>query len=228
MKNEKEMLEEKSVEEVKEEMNEPTVLNEELNLRDIVSTIDENPKPLIDMTAYEEEQEQKAIISYDELIRDVNNKSISYDKEELVDDVIPVKRIQMNMELPKRKETIIQDLNLTQKEPKIEIEPIQSTSKLFSFTCFIKLGISFPNGHALEHGLTLQLRHLFASSIIFSTSSSYRDFLSFLWIRAFRGILDFLGIVAFLGIWGRSFFPSFLFLYIFLQTIFSKNNLISL
>ena len=51
MKNEKEMLEEKSVEEVKEEMNEPTVLNEELNLRDIVSTIDENPKPLIDMTA---------------------------------------------------------------------------------------------------------------------------------------------------------------------------------
>lgn len=133
MKNEKEMLEEKSVEEVKEEMNEPTVLNEELNLRDIVSTIDENPKPLIDMTAYEEEQEQKAIISYDELIRDVNNKSISYDKEELVDDVIPVKRIQMNMELPKRKETIIQDLNLTQKEPKIEIEPIQSTSKLFSY-----------------------------------------------------------------------------------------------
>ena len=133
MKNEKEMLEEKSVEEVKEQMNEPTVLNEELNLRDIVSTIDENPKPLIDMTAYEEEQEQKAIISYDELIRDVNNKSISYDKEELVDDVIPVKRIQMNMELPKRKETIIQDLNLTQKEPKIEIEPIQSTSKLFSY-----------------------------------------------------------------------------------------------
>ncbi len=133
MKNEHDSIEEKGVEEVKKEMKEPNLLNEELNLQDIVSTIDENPKPLIDMTAYEEEQEQKAIISYDELIRDVNNKTIQYDKEEMVDNVIPVKRIQMNMELPKRKETILQDLKLTQKEPKIEIEPIQSTSKLFSY-----------------------------------------------------------------------------------------------
>ena len=135
MKNEKEMLEEKSVEEVKEEMNEPTVLNEELNLRDIVSTIDENPKPLIDMTAYEEEQERKAIISYDELLQSANSKSISYDEEKLIDDVIPVKKIQTTpIELPKVKsETIIQNLELKPKEPKIEIDEPRTSSKMFSY-----------------------------------------------------------------------------------------------
>ena len=53
MKNEHDSIEEKGVEEVKKEMKEPNLLNEELNLQYIVSTIDENPKPLIDMTAYE-------------------------------------------------------------------------------------------------------------------------------------------------------------------------------
>ena len=42
-------------------------IEDEIDLKNIVNTIDEKPKPIIDMTEYENEQEEKAIISYEEL-----------------------------------------------------------------------------------------------------------------------------------------------------------------
>lgn len=67
----------------------------EINLEQIVNTIDENPKPLIDMTSYEEEQEEKAIISYEELINSAKQHPINYDEEELIDNEIKVKKINL-------------------------------------------------------------------------------------------------------------------------------------
>lgn len=112
--------------------------SDELNLKDIVKEIDEKPAPIVDMTRYEEEQEQKAIISYDELVKSTQN-TLSYQKEEMVDDVIPVKQIQvMPMELPKFKDgdNILDSLNITQKEPKFEVDSntIETQEfKLFSY-----------------------------------------------------------------------------------------------
>jgi len=115
---------------------------EEFDLKNIVGQINENPEPIIDMTAYETEQEQKAIISYDELLSASNQSNINYDKEELVDDVIPVKRIQVgSLELPKMKEVkeeglAFANLKLTQKEPKFEVDSNVSERKeikLFSY-----------------------------------------------------------------------------------------------
>lgn len=125
-----------------EESPKETNKEEEIDLQNIVNIIDENPKPLVDMTAYEEEQEQKAIISYDELIQAAQTGSLSYDNEELVDDVIPVKKIQVSpMELPKlsEKESVISSLELPQKEPKLEVDtevpptPTTAQVKLFSY-----------------------------------------------------------------------------------------------
>ena len=135
MKNENESSEEVELKDVSDEMQEKMPLNEELDLQNIVNTLDESPKPIIDMTAYEEEQERKAIISYDELLQSANSKTISYDEEKLIDDVIPVKKIQTApIELPKVKsETIIQNLDLNPKEPKIEIDELRTSSKMFSY-----------------------------------------------------------------------------------------------
>ena len=135
MKNENEGSEEVELKDVSDEMQEKMPLNEELDLQYIVNTLDESPKPIIDMTAYEEEQERKAIISYDELLQSANSKSISYDEEKLIDDVIPVKKIQTTpIELPKVKsETIIQNLELKPKEPKIEIDEPKTSSRMFSY-----------------------------------------------------------------------------------------------
>ncbi len=112
--------------------------NEEIDLKSIVNKIDENPTPVVDMTRYEEEQEQKAIISYDELVKSTQN-TLSYQKEEMVDDIIPVKQIQVTpMELPKIKDgdNILDSLNITQKEPKFEVDSNTTDTrefKLFSY-----------------------------------------------------------------------------------------------
>ena len=106
-------------------------IDDEIDLQNIVNMIDENPKPLADMTLYEEEQEKRAIISYDELIKEAKAKPLYYDQEELVDDVIPVKRIQTT---PK-KETplVLPELKLEKKEPEFTVDVMENTSKLFTY-----------------------------------------------------------------------------------------------
>ena len=76
----------------------------EVDLKYIASTIKEKPEPLVDMTAYEEEQEQKAIISYDELVKESNKKQLQYDKVELVDNLIPTKKINLSDMIKEKEE----------------------------------------------------------------------------------------------------------------------------
>ncbi len=85
-------------EEMKENDNE-----NEIDLEYIANTIKEKPEPLVDMTAYEEEQEQKAIISYEQLVKESNKKQLLYDKVELVDNLIPAKKINLS-DMSKEKE----------------------------------------------------------------------------------------------------------------------------
>jgi len=49
----------------------------------------------INCTEYEKDQEEKAIISYDELLKKHNNYTINYEKEEIIDDLI-VKKVNLN------------------------------------------------------------------------------------------------------------------------------------
>lgn len=69
-------------------------MEEEIDLKNIVNTIDEKPKPIIDMTEYENEQEEKAIISYEELLKTAPIP-IQYEKEQMIDNEIQVKKIDL-------------------------------------------------------------------------------------------------------------------------------------
>ena len=89
----------------------------DIDLQSIINAIEESPKPTIDLTAYEEEQENNAIISYDELVNGVKQKEIYYTKEEMVDDVIPVKKI--TLDTPKEPVVNIRNFEITPGEPKI-------------------------------------------------------------------------------------------------------------
>lgn len=88
-------------------------LDDEVDLRKIVSTIDENPTPVVDMTAYEAEQEEKAIISYDELIKTASHHPINYDGEELVDNEIKVKKINLDQ---------LTNQAIVEEVPKVEVK----------------------------------------------------------------------------------------------------------
>lgn len=64
----------------------------------IVREIQENigkEEPTINYTEYEKDQEDKAIISYDELLHKKNNYSLNYEKEEFLDDV-SIKKVNLD------------------------------------------------------------------------------------------------------------------------------------
>lgn len=57
----------------------------------------ENAEPSsIDLNKYEEEQEEKAIISYDELLKRKNDFAINYSEEESLDDDLTVKKVDLD------------------------------------------------------------------------------------------------------------------------------------
>lgn len=87
--------------------------NDIIDLKEIVNTIDEKPTPVIDMTAYEAEQEEKAIISYEELINSTKSHPINYDTEEMVDDTVKVKKINLEN---------LTNVNITEDPPRLEVK----------------------------------------------------------------------------------------------------------
>lgn len=78
-------------EEVKENM-EIKTNNEELDLSRITKELENIGKANIKLTPYEEEQEEKAIISYEELLKTKSDLKINYQEEETLDDVL-VKKV---------------------------------------------------------------------------------------------------------------------------------------
>lgn len=72
-------------------------------LEQITKNLEENHKPInISLTNYEQEQENNAIISYDELIKNKNNFSVNYDESYIPKDKsVDVKKVDLNDYSPK-------------------------------------------------------------------------------------------------------------------------------
>lgn len=68
----------------------------EIDLKEIAAKINTRPEPLIDMTKYEAEQEEKSIISYEELINTAKIHTLNYSDEETLGDEITVKKVDLD------------------------------------------------------------------------------------------------------------------------------------
>ncbi len=93
--------------------NEIPVTEEEtkdLDLMEIQKDILKNNKPkTVDLTSYEEEQEEKAIISYEELLQNTGQFKLNYE-EENYNDGLSIKKVDtenLTIELPRLNETRI-------------------------------------------------------------------------------------------------------------------------
>ena len=64
-----------------------------------------NSEPTIKFTDYEKDQEDKAIISYDELLNKGNNYELNYEKEEMHDD-LSVKKVDLDNSVNKNNNTV--------------------------------------------------------------------------------------------------------------------------
>ena len=97
--NHKEDLVDKIVRENTEEIKEEEFNDEEGELLDLESLTqklkEEQNTDQTKIDKYEQEQEEKAIISYDELLKKNNHYALNYEKEEVVDDLI-IKKVNLN------------------------------------------------------------------------------------------------------------------------------------
>ena len=73
--------------------------NEDKEIKELkeISEALENAEPsTINLNRYEEEQEQKAIISYDELLKRKNDFALNYSEEENIDDDLTIKKVDLD------------------------------------------------------------------------------------------------------------------------------------
>lgn len=92
-------------------MEEKKPLSDELDLPSITKELENMSKSAVNLTPYEEEQEEKAIISYDELVKTRSDLKINYQEEEQLDDVL-VKKVDM--------ENMTSEIDISEIKEKIE------------------------------------------------------------------------------------------------------------
>ena len=70
--------------------------DEDIDLSEIVTNIENTSPPAIEFTSYEKEQEEKAIISYEELLAKSKEGIVSYNEEEIENAEISIKKIDLD------------------------------------------------------------------------------------------------------------------------------------
>lgn len=86
-------------------------LKDRIDLEAITKNLEANYRPLnIELTSYEKEQENNAIISYDELVRSRNTKTLNYDDNFINNTNIEVKKLDLDI-----------NTKTTEVEPRVEV-----------------------------------------------------------------------------------------------------------
>lgn len=74
------------------------------DLKSIVTTLENTKPPALELTDYEAEQEERAIISYEELLAKNGRGSITYEEENRSNDEITIKKIDLDSLIKKPEE----------------------------------------------------------------------------------------------------------------------------
>lgn len=87
--------------------------NEDIDLNEVVTNIENTDPPTIEFTSYEKEQEEKAIISYEELIAKNKSGAISYNEEEIENGEISIKKIDLDNIIVENEKEIKEEIDST-------------------------------------------------------------------------------------------------------------------
>ncbi len=70
--------------------------SEIMDLKEITAALENAEPSTINLNKYEEEQEEKAIISYEELLKHKNDFAINYSEEENIDNELTIKKVDLD------------------------------------------------------------------------------------------------------------------------------------
>jgi hypothetical protein len=96
-------------EQAEEEVEEYSFNDEDIDLKEVVNNIENTTPDVAAFTNYEEEQEEKAIISYDELVARNKQGNINYNEEEVINNEVSVKKIDLDNIIKEDNEIIKQN-----------------------------------------------------------------------------------------------------------------------
>lgn len=126
----------KTSEEEEEPKEEGTTIynREDVDLKEIITNIENTNPALAEYTEYEQEQEEKAIISYDELIARSKTGTLNYDKEEVINNEVSIKKINLDKLANAQEEEKITKTNSLFNYEKEEafLKALQSLSELLN------------------------------------------------------------------------------------------------
>lgn len=106
--------------------------NEKEDLKSIVDTIENDKPAILELTDYEAEQEEKAIISYEELLAKNKSRNIHYEEESILNDEVTVKKIDLDALLDKPKEKMKSTCFYNYEREEEFLKKLQTLSKLLS------------------------------------------------------------------------------------------------
>ncbi len=79
-----------------EEEKEDIVNKDKFDLQEVMEALENAPASTVNLNQYEEEQEEKAIISYEELLKHKNDFALNYSEEENIDDDLTIKKVDLD------------------------------------------------------------------------------------------------------------------------------------
>lgn len=115
-----------------DEEEEQILETEKEDLKSIVATIETEKPALLELTDYEAEQEEKAIISYEELLAKNKSSNIHYEEENILNDEVTVKKIDLDALLDKPKENKKSACFYNYEREEEFLKKLQTLSKLLS------------------------------------------------------------------------------------------------
>lgn len=107
--------------------------NDDFDIKEAAQKISQEKPQNIDLTQYEKEQEEKAIISYEELVNSIKKNKINYETNEMLGNEISVKKIDLdNLISEEQEEKDIKVKVITYEHEEAFLETLKQLQKLLN------------------------------------------------------------------------------------------------
>lgn len=106
--------------------------DDDFDIKDAVEEISQSKPQNINLTDYEKEQEEKAIISYQELVNSIKKNKINYEDDEIINDDIKIRKINLDNLVSEEIEESVKVRVMTFEHEEAFLEALKKLQKLLN------------------------------------------------------------------------------------------------
>lgn len=106
--------------------------DDDFDIKDAVEEISQSKPQNINLTDYEKEQEEKAIISYQELVNSIKKNKINYEDDEIINDDIKIRKVNLDNLVSEEIEESVKVRVMTFEHEEAFLEALKKLQKLLN------------------------------------------------------------------------------------------------